>query len=722
MKLNAKFSLFIVSAALIPSVFVMGTSLFFYFQQLSVDNIHSTQFRAIQAASKINKELNTAVHEVELYAQLPELKSMDPVRFLPLMISELYRHDGRYEKFIIGRKDGAFYNTSGGNPEQNWLRTQNDDDPQATRLNIRQRDYWQKTVEKNYRYSISTVSEPMISYTTGVKQIVVASSILDEEEVVIGMVGAAIEWRRMSELIEFVEEQYFADLEWKPKLFLTTNSGKYWYHWDKEKTVQLKRDADGQLVLNSDNQSQSVTPQIIDDPNPGYKEQFEVMKAGEVGYLTYTDVDTQVEKTLIHAPIEVAGYTLGVLVDNADLTRPIEQLIKLYTIAILGFLLVILLIFSVVSRVLTQPLLELIQTVKCYAYGDYEARFFTRKNDEIGDLGRTFNDMAKSIETREYDLKKSEERFDFAMKGANDGLWDWDTIENTVYFSPRWKEMLGYVEGDIGDQFDALTSLLHVDDKPAFNQSISAVLSGSVPHFSQKFRMRCKNGSFIHILSRAFPVAENGEVTRLVGTHVNITEQVELEQTIRKANRELEARVDERTSELQKAYKELEKISLQDGLLKIGNRHAMDRDLEIISNISQRYKNQYSIAMLDVDWFKRYNDLYGHPEGDQALIKVSECITELLRQSDRLYRYGGEELLLLMPNTNHQNAMECVERIRQAVDKLNIPHQQSPFAKVTVSIGVATTDHQHWQELLQVVDEALYCAKRGGRNTTIAAA
>ena len=159
----------------------------------------------------------------------------------------------------------------------------------------------------------------------------------------------------------------------------------------------------------------------------------------------------------------------------------------------------------------------------------------------------------------------------------------------------------------------------------------------------------------------------------------------------------------------------LKALSLIDPLMSIGNRRAMEGDLKHIQAEAQRSGTPYGLALLDVDWFKRYNDHYGHQAGDEALRSVAKAITDSLRQGDRLYRYGGEELILVLPDTDQTGAFQAAERARQAVCDLRLEHRLSPFGYLTVSAGLAS-GHSDWQALVAAADGALYDAKEQGRN------
>ncbi len=133
-------------------------------------------------------------------------------------------------------------------------------------------------------------------------------------------------------------------------------------------------------------------------------------------------------------------------------------------------------------------------------------------------------------------LSASEERFRLAMLGASDGLWDWDMKTNRVYYSPRWKSLAGYGESELGDHLDTLKSLIHPDDLEPVLAKMRDLAEGRAEKFRAEFRMRHKKGHYLEILSRAFCMRDaNGEAVRMVGVHVDITEQKRIEQALRKS-------------------------------------------------------------------------------------------------------------------------------------------------------------------------------------------
>ncbi len=174
-------------------------------------------------------------------------------------------------------------------------------------------------------------------------------------------------------------------------------------------------------------------------------------------------------------------------------------------------------------------------------------------------------------------------------------------------------------------------------------------------------------------------------------------------------------------AELKKYRDYLEELTFRDGLTGIANRRRFDEFLSSTWDLACRESSVISVVMIDIDYFKRYNDYYGHQEGDKCLKMVAGALESSLRRKvDLVARYGGEEFACIMPSTNLKGATLMAEQFRQNVLALKIPHDYSPVERfVSVSLGVASVNPTslHSQELLiGNADEALYQAKKTGRN------
>ena len=206
---------------------------------------------------------------------------------------------------------------------------------------------------------------------------------------------------------------------------------------------------------------------------------------------------------------------------------------------------------------------------------------------------------------------------------------------------------------------------------------------------------------FNEMITKIKNYTENLSVTNLKLEEINIS---------------LEQKVAERT-------RQLEILSNLDGLTGIANRRKMDEYLEHEWDVAIRQKHPLSLVILDIDFFKNYNDTFGHPMGDECLKKVAGAISgSLHRVSDFAARYGGEEFVAILSNTDKNGAWKTAERIRKHIENLHIPHTSSQISDyVTVSLGVSTLSNFSKRSLSDFVcsaDEALYKAKQAGRNRT----
>ena len=174
-------------------------------------------------------------------------------------------------------------------------------------------------------------------------------------------------------------------------------------------------------------------------------------------------------------------------------------------------------------------------------------------------------------------------------------------------------------------------------------------------------------------------------------------------------------------AQLEEANLELLGRSLTDSLTNLGNRRRMEEDLLKVHARALRARTSYCVTMFDIDYFKFFNDHYGHPAGDEALRQVAASLNRVVRAGESVYRYGGEEFLLVMPNCEVEEAVAAAERVLHAVNLVAIPHAARPTSPhvITLSAGVATytpdsdlTIH----DLIERADQALYAAKLSGRN------
>ncbi len=183
--------------------------------------------------------------------------------------------------------------------------------------------------------------------------------------------------------------------------------------------------------------------------------------------------------------------------------------------------------------------------------------------------------------------------------------------------------------------------------------------------------------------------------------------------------KELKDHYRETTRELKAARERMKQLSITDDLTETYNYRYFMESLELELRRAERYEYPISLMMLDIDHFKIYNDTHGHMAGDKVLREVASLIKVTVRHTDILARYGGEEFAVILIKTSLDEACQVAERVRKAVEDLTIDHEDTqPEGQLTVSVGVSTLCSQvsSMKELIKTADDALYEAKRAGRN------
>ena len=323
-------------------------------------------------------------------------------------------------------------------------------------------------------------------------------------------------------------------------------------------------------------------------------------------------------------------------------------------------------------------------------------------------------------------IQDRERSYSYAMAAAGEGIWDWDISSNIVTHNSKWVEMFGITSGELQHPIEVFTEILHPDDRDDVQRALQDALSGSGT-YSHEHRMVHRDGTMLHVFDRGQVVErdEDGNPTRMAGAVSDITERVLHEHRLRvitealiDANVSLERKVEERTNELARANAELQNLAWRDALTGLPNRLAGMNQLD--SEFARLNRNETvtsSILMMDVDLFKKINDTYGHGVGDDVLTHIANTITESLRAGDFVSRFGGEEFMALLPDTDLDGAVIVAEKIREAVESSPI----DAVGTVTLSIGVtvASSADAEMDIAVRRADTALYEAKRSGRNMVV---
>ncbi len=233
----------------------------------------------------------------------------------------------------------------------------------------------------------------------------------------------------------------------------------------------------------------------------------------------------------------------------------------------------------------------------------------------------------------------------------------------------------------------------------------------------------------------ATPIKDvRGEVTNIISVIIDITEQYNLEQDLRKQierhNRaihhqdllsdhlmSIQRELKEKNIQLEEARQQLELLSITDPLTGLHNRRQFDTALINESIRCKRYRHPLSLCIMDIDHFKQINDQYGHPTGDMVLKELGRILQNHLRETDTIARYGGEEFAAILPETDQEIALVIAERLRETIEKHSF-ETDSGSIRMTVSIGLCSVCRSQIDidELVRATDDALYVAKKQGRN------
>jgi len=318
--------------------------------------------------------------------------------------------------------------------------------------------------------------------------------------------------------------------------------------------------------------------------------------------------------------------------------------------------------------------------------------------------------VVRDIEQRrqmELRLKESEIRYRMLADNSSDMVFQLDSELVRRYVSPACRELLGYEpEQMIGVKPVAMT---HPDDAERLGLVLKGLLNGDATCQSIVNRIRHRDGSWIWVEARfrALTSMEGGAPTGIIGALRDISARKAVEDDLAEANGRLQI------------------LAEQDGLTGLANRRVFDETLAREHLRATRDNTPLALILIDVDYFKNFNDGYGHPAGDDCLRRVALAVAQSIRRpADLAARYGGEEFAVLLPNADADGAMLIGERIRQAILRLGIPHVASAHGLVTVSAGVACVPRDAAEtpgRFLQNADRALYSAKDSGRNAVLRA-
>lgn len=288
--------------------------------------------------------------------------------------------------------------------------------------------------------------------------------------------------------------------------------------------------------------------------------------------------------------------------------------------------------------------------------------------------------------------------------------------------------LFGYSEAEVLQS--TVRDVTYSEDRDKGMDLREQLLAGTISRYQVEKRYCHKSGEPILCLQTVSLVRDSrGNPLYFVAQIEDITARKQAEEELRRTNETLEEKVDERTAELvalnnslAAVNEELQRLTLADGLTGIANRRYFNEYLEREWRTAKRQEHSLGLIMADIDFFKRYNDTYGHQAGDSCLKAVAAILDSgVSRAADLAARYGGEEFAVVLPDTDLAGALHIAEHLRRQVEKMGWEHREAPSGHVTISLGVAAlvpTAGSSPEELIKLADQALYQAKQSGRNRT----
>jgi diguanylate cyclase (GGDEF)-like protein/PAS domain S-box-containing protein len=290
-------------------------------------------------------------------------------------------------------------------------------------------------------------------------------------------------------------------------------------------------------------------------------------------------------------------------------------------------------------------------------------------------------------------LRQSDERYALAVRGASDGLWDWDLKTGRVYFSPRWKSMLGYQENEISSNLNEWFSRIHAEDIEQAKLDISNHIKGLTSHYENEHRMLHKDGSYRWMLSRGLAVwGEDGIAKRMAGSMTDMTDRKVAEQR-------------------------LQHDALHDTLTGLPNRALlMDRLGLAVERAKRREGFLFAVLFLDLDRFKDINDSLGHMVGDKLLVAVARMLENHVRPTDTVARQGGDEFVILLEDIKDINdATRVADRVQKEVGECFVMDEHPVFISASIGIVLSMTGYTRHEDVLRDADIAMYRAKANGK-------
>jgi len=346
---------------------------------------------------------------------------------------------------------------------------------------------------------------------------------------------------------------------------------------------------------------------------------------------------------------------------------------------------------TLLTGVFTNERLDLLNLLSTQVIISLENAIFVNK---IKMINSQLADEIVEHQKTETELTLSRERFALAANGANDGLWDWDLKAGTIFYSSRWKSILGYNDGEISGYPGEWFKMVHENDISLLRACIDSHLEGSLPFLECEYRMKHKDGNYIWMLTRGLAVRNEQKIPyRMAGSQTEITKR-------------------------KLAEEQLLHDALYDSLTGLPNWNLLqDRIDHALKKKTRQPEYIFAVLFLDVDRFKVVNDSLGHDTGNCLLVSIARSLETCLRPEDTVARLGGDEFGILLEGINDINeALHITSRLLESFITAFKVNDQELFVTISIGMVVSNSEYRRSQEMLRDADTAMHRAKVQGRN------
>jgi diguanylate cyclase (GGDEF)-like protein/PAS domain S-box-containing protein len=282
------------------------------------------------------------------------------------------------------------------------------------------------------------------------------------------------------------------------------------------------------------------------------------------------------------------------------------------------------------------------------------------------------------------------------IEGTELGTWEWDLVTNKTIFNEHWASMLGYTLEELEPTtIKTWESLIHPEDKEEAENILYKHFEKKLSYYEAEFRMKHKKGHWVWISAKGKVIewSKDNKPLRMFGTHIDVTQKKKFEAIIKEN-------------------------SMRDPLTNVYNRRYLDEQLKNLILENKRENNVFSIAILDIDFFKKINDNYGHLAGDFILQEFTKIVKSHIRPYDIFGRYGGEEFILILLNVDSDKMYEILDRILHSILEKEFIYNNETI-KISFSAGIADINEflsPTINEIYDCIDKKLYTAKNNGRS------